>query len=259
MSDGQPSSGLTFEWPERGPGSWALAGLIFVSLALHSAAFFLFQTREPRLHAPPRSAPSVQLLTPLARDGSRSPENEALLQWIATQDPALVAHIPSVEPKGLLDVPYRPSFQTSRTPPLDVPLEAATIQFPPPRDPLALIRSTIPMRESKPVTVPLQPTRITVSPSLAARAPENLRIVPTAKSDKPVQPTAVLVGVSAKGEVRLTFLQQGSESPALDAEATAYSEKIHFTSAEDQMVWGMVTFLWGDDAHPTPAAKRTDR
>jgi hypothetical protein len=259
VNDGQPSARLTFAWPERGPGSWSLAGLIFVSLALHSTAFFLFQTKEPRAQASPRSAPSVQLLTPFARDGSRSPENEALLDWIATQDPALVAHIPGVELKGLLDIPYRPSFQTSRTPPLDVPLEAATIQFPPPRDPLALIRSAIPGRESPSITVPLQATQITVSPSLANRASGNLRLNPRAKAAYPVEPTAVLVGVSAKGEVRLAFLQQGSESAALDAEAAAFSEKIHFAPAEGPMVWGVVTFLWGDDAHATPAGERPGR
>ena len=252
MRVARPSTGLTFDWPDRQPSSWALAGLIFASVALHSAAFFLFQTKEPHVKAPPRPAPSVQLLTPFAPDGTRSAENEALLQWIATQDPALVAHIPSVEPKGLLDVAYRPSFQTIRTHPLGVPPEPATIQFPPPRDPLALIRSAISGREAKPVTLPSQPTIITISATLAARAPGNLRIVPAAKTGKPVEPTTVLVGVGEKGEVRLAFLQQGSGSADLDAEATAYVEKIHFARAAEPMSWGIVTFLWGDDAQSAP-------
>src|SRR5258708_20070853 len=126
MRNRQPSASLIFDWPDREPSSWSLAAMIFVSAILHSSAFFLFQTRDPSFKPPPRSAPSMQLLTPLAPDGSRSAENEALLQWIATQDPALVANIPSVEPKGLLDVPYRPSFQTARTHPLALPPNPTT-------------------------------------------------------------------------------------------------------------------------------------
>ncbi len=34
MSDGQPSAPLTFDWPKREPGSWALAGLIVASLVI---------------------------------------------------------------------------------------------------------------------------------------------------------------------------------------------------------------------------------
>lgn len=253
MNGGRPSESLTFHWANREPGSLLLAGLIFVSLILHSAAFFLFRLKEQGFRAPPRSAPSVQLLTPFAADGSRSAENEALLEWIATQDPALVAAIPGVEPKGLLDVPYRPSFQTIRTHPLGVPPEPAAIQFPPPRDPVALIRGSMPAIAPGPVIVAAQPTQVTVSASLTARAPADLRIAPEARAGKPVGETTVLVGVAAKGEVRYAFLQQASGSAELDREAAAAAEKMRFAAAAEAMQWGIVTFLWGDDAFANPA------
>ena len=259
MSGERPPASLTFRWPEREPGSFLLTGLIFLSLILHSSAFFLFRLNEHGFRSPPRSAPSVQLLTPFAADGSRSAENEALLEWIATQDPALVAAIPSVEPKGLLDVPYRPSFQTIRTHPLGVPPEPATIQFPPPRDPLALIRGSMPAAIPGPVIVAPQPTQVTVSASLVARAPADLRITPQARAEKPVEQTTLLVCVAAKGEVRHAFLQQASGSVELDREAAASVEKMRFAPATEAMQWGVVTFQWGDDAFADPAPQPPPR
>ena len=233
--------------------------MILVSALLHSSAFFLFQTKDPSFKPPPRTASAVQLLTPLAPDGSPSAENEALLQWIATQDPALVAAIPSVEPKGLLEVPYRPSFQTVRTHPLGVPPEPATIQFPPPHDPLALIRSATPKQDAEASAVSPQPTRITVSASLGKRVPVDLRMSPSAKAKKLIEPTTVLAGVAANGEVRFTFLQQGSGSAELDAEARAHSEKLHFAPAAEPLLWGILTFAWGDDAFASASGKETPR
>jgi hypothetical protein len=248
MSGGRPSTGLTFHWPERDEGTWSLPVLVLASIALHSSAFFLFQAKDEGFRAPPRSAPSVQLLTPFGPDGGGSRENEALLQWVATQDPALVAQIPGVEPKGLLDVRYRPSFHTLRTPPLSVPPEPATVQFPPPRDPLALIRSVTPARKPKLPEFPSQPTRVTVSAALATRAPKDLPMIPAARTDTAVEPTSLLVGITADGEVRFSFPQHGSGSAALDSEAAAFVEKIHFTPAPGPVEWGTVSFIWGDDA-----------
>src|SRR6187399_2895155 len=107
----------TFPWPRRHSSSWALAGFIFLSLMLHSAPFFLFQTAAPRLTAPPRKAYPVQLLTPFDADGTRSQENEEVLRWVNANDPAIITRIPVVEPKGLLEITYEPSFATPRTPP----------------------------------------------------------------------------------------------------------------------------------------------
>ena len=237
---------LTFAW-RRQRSSWLLAGFIVVALFLHSAAFFLFQTIPPSRIATPRTAPAVQLLTPFAPDGSPSPENVAALRWIATADPAIVARVPDVLPDGLLNVPYRPSYLTPRTAPLGVPPEPASIQFPPARDPLSLILAT-PTAPAA-ISVAPQATRITFSTTLAARAPRAAKFSPTQRSNKPIENTRLLLGVSAQGEVRFSFQQQTSGFPALDAEADDFIRTLKFTaSTTDAIAWGSVTFEWGDDA-----------
>ena len=246
---------LTFHWAEHESGSWWPVLFIFLSFLLHSAAFFVFQGKTPPATRQPRTAPSVQFLTPLAPDGSRSPENEALLQWIATQDPALIAKTASVEPKGLLDIRYKPSFETPRTHPLGVPPDPDTIEFPSPRDPLALIRSVMPRTVAKPPAPVAQPTRIAVSETLASRSPADLRFAPKSKANKPVEPTALLAGISDKGEVRFTFLDRKSGGPELDAEASAFLRTIRFASSEKSLEWGTVTFFWGDDAFAADAPR----
>jgi hypothetical protein len=239
---------LGFDWVRREIGSWSLVVFTLLSLLLHSAAFFVFQGKPPLAVRSPRTAPSIRFLTASDREGNRSPENEALLRWIATQDPALVASIPTVEPQGLLPVPYKPSFQTMRTLPLGVPAEPATIAFPPPQDPVALIRSAMPRAEVKHVVPAPQPTGLAVSESLASRSPADLRLVPKSKASKPVEPTTLLVGISGKGEVQFSFLQQTSGDAALDAEAESFARSLRFAPAEDVLHWGTVTFSWGDDA-----------
>ena len=239
-------SELIFSW-RRQRSSWLLAGFIFVALILHSAAFFLFQTIIPTRIATPRTAPPVQLLTAFAPDGSPSPENETALNWIASADPAIVARVPDVQPSGLLDVPYRPSFLTPRTAPLGVPPEPASIQFPPAREPLALIIAA-PQAPAIP-NVPTQNTLVTFSASLATRASIVAKFSPSQRSPKSVESTRLFLGVSDKGEVSFSFLQQASGSPALDAEADNFARSLKFsTSPENPIAWGTVTIEWGDDA-----------
>ena len=239
-------SELTFSW-RRQRSSWLLAGFIFAALLFHSATFFLFQTIVPARIATPRTAPPVQLLTPFAPDGTPSPENEAVLNWIATADPAIVARVPDVQPSGLLNIPYRPSYLTPRTAPLGVPPEPASIQFPPARDPLSLIIAA-PQTPAAPSVI-AQNTLVTFSTSLATRALASAKFTPTQRSNKPIENTRLLLGVSDKGEVRFSFLQQASGFPALDAEADNFLRTLKFSaSSEAPITWGIVTFEWGDDA-----------
>jgi len=250
------SAPLTFQWTAREGGSWWLVLFVFLSFVLHSAAFFIFQGKNHVPARAPRTAPSVQLLTALSPDGTRSPENEALLEWIATQDPALFAKVASVEPKGLLDIRYKPSFETPRTHPLGVPPEPDTVEYPSPRDPLALIRSVMPRTEVKRPAVAPQPTRVTFSESLASRSPADLHFAPQSKTNKPVEPTTLLAGISDKGEVRFVFLNAPGGSPELDAEAPAFLRTLRFAAVEKPLEWGTVTFFWGDDAFAAPDAPR---
>ncbi len=239
-------SELTFSW-RRQRSSWLLAGFIFAALLFHSATFFLFQTIVPGRIATPRTAPPVQLLTPFAPDGTPSPENEAVLNWIATADPAIIARVPDVQPSGLLNVPYRPSYLTPRTAPLGVPPEPTSIQFPPARNPLSLIIAA-PQTPATP-SITTQNTLVTFTASLATRAPASAKFTPTQRSAKPVENTRHLIGVTDKGEVRFSFLQQASGSPALDAETDDFLRTLKFSAApESPITWGTVTFEWGDDA-----------
>ena len=247
MNDTEDETPVIFTWADREGSSWWLAAFIFLSFLMHSAAFFLFQGKTP---APPRAlrtAPMVQLLTPPDESAASTPETAALLQWIATHDPALVAKVQTIEPTGLLDVPYHPSFQTIRTRPLGAPLDPPTIQLPPARDPLALIRSVSPAERPAAATPPSQPTEIRFSISLQSRSKEQPTFTPAAKTNATVQPTIVLAGVNADGEMRFAFVQQASGDSALDNDALAFIRELHFAPSGEPMQWGTVTVTWGDD------------
>ena len=242
---------MTFTWHEPARSSWTLAGLIFLMLFLHSAAFFVLQAAFPPRTATPRTAQPVQLLTPFTPDGKPSPENAALLAWVAVADPSLAARVPNVEPNNLLDVPYLASYLTLRTPPQGVPAENASIQFPAARDPMSLILGTAATAKSVELPITPQPTSVTFSTPLARRAPA-IALAPTAKTTVPLQPTRLLLGIIEKGEVRYAFTQQTSGSPALDAEATAFAQSLAFAPATQPITWGMMTVAWGDDATAAP-------
>ena len=141
MNDTEAETPVIFTWADREGGSWWLLAFIFISFLLHSAAFFLFQGKDPTRPRSVRTAPTVQILTASGDPAQLNPEAKALLQWIAMHDPALVARVQTVEPPGLLKVEYRPSFREIRTQPLAAPPDPPVIQIPPARDPLAMIRS----------------------------------------------------------------------------------------------------------------------
>ncbi len=247
MNDTERETPVIFTWADREGSSWWLAAFIFLSFLLHSAAFFLFEGKNP---APPRmirTAPLVQVLSTSPSPGARSPEGDALLHWIASHDPALVAKVQTVEPKGLLDVPYRPSFMTLRTQPLAAPPEPPTIQIPPARDPLALIRSVSPSAKPDITASAPQPTEVRLSAVLQSRSAGKPVITPHTKSSAIVQPTIVLAGVNGEGEPRFAFIQQGCSDQALDTEALAFVRALHFAPSGEALQWGCVTIEWGDD------------
>ncbi len=244
----------TFHWPKVNRSSWWMAGLIFISLALHSAAFFLFQSSTPIRPPAPKPARPVQLLTPFAPDGSLSPENASLLAWIAAEDPALVARVPSVEPTGLLTVPYAPSYGTMRTAPLGVPGESEAMQYPSAREPLSLILGNLGAPAPGGKQPPRQHTTIVFTGDLTSRAPATA-FSPSRKVSKPVEATRMLVGITPEGEVRFSFAQEPlSGDKVLDAEAMGFIRGLRFAPSPNAPVaWGFVTFQWGDDATAAPA------
>ena len=246
---------VIFTWADREGSSWWLAVFIFVSFLLHSAAFFLFQGKDPVPPRAVRTAPMVQILTASADPTQRNPESNALLQWIATHDPALVAKVQTVEPVGLLGVTYRPSFQIVRTQPLGAPPEPPTIQIPSARDPLALIRSISPSEKITPAAVTPQATEVRVSGALLSRAKDRPVFAPREKTTVTVQPTIVLAGVNGDGEARFAFVQQACGDNALDVAALAFVRALHFSRGGDAVQWGTITIAWGDDIIAPPAQK----
>jgi hypothetical protein len=255
VNDTERETPVIFTWADREGSSWWLAAFIFLSFLLHSAAFFLFQGKNSVAPRMVRTAPLVQILYASNDPATRSPENDALLQWIAMRDPALVAKVQTVEPKGLLDVPYHPSFQTIRTQPLGAPPEPPTIQIPPARDPLSLIRSVSPPEKHDTATPAAQPTQIRLSATLQSRSTKMPALTPGTKTSTNVQPTIVLAGVNSEGETRFAFVQQDCGDTALDADALTFVRTLHFAPSGDALRWGAITIEWGDDV-TAPATQK---
>ncbi len=247
MNDTEAETPVIFTWADRDASSWWLAGFICISFLLHSAAFFLFQGKDPVAPRTVRTAPTVQILAAPADASQRNAETDALLQWIALHDPALVAKVQTVEPAGLLDIRYRPSFRDIRTQPLGAPPDPPVIQIPPARDPLAMIRSLSPSEKVAPAALQPQATLVRFSAALKPRMTEPPTIAPPAKTTATVQPTIVLAGVNADGGTRFAFLQQPSGDAALDADALAFVRALNFSKTGDGVIWGTVTIAWGDD------------
>ncbi len=243
----EQDSPVIFTWADREGSSWWLAAFIFLSFLAHSAAFFLFQGKDPAAPRTIRTAPLVQILSATNDPATQSPENDALLRWIATHDPALVANIQTVEPQGLLNVPYLPSFQTLRTLPLGAPQESASLQTPPAREPLALIRSVSPSEKLTIATPAAQPTQVRLPASLQARSANLPHIVPQTKVSASVQPTTLLAGVNRDGETRFVFVQHGSGDDVLDAEAVAFIRTLRFSPSGDALSWDTIAIEWGDE------------
>ena len=84
MNDTERETPVIFTWADREGSSWWLAVFIFLSFLLHSAAFFIFQGKDPAAPRTVRTAPVMQMLTPPGESAASTPEAAALLQWIAT-------------------------------------------------------------------------------------------------------------------------------------------------------------------------------
>jgi hypothetical protein len=240
----------TFIWPARRKSSWRLAGLIFAMLFLHSATFFLFQAATPVINPPPRTAPPVQMLSATGHDGTSLPENESLLRWIDAEDPALVARIPNVDLQTHVEVPFRPSFATMRTPPLSLPAEVPTVQFPPARDALSLIMSGMPSRETAQTPLPPCATEVLFPGRLGERVLQPPTFKPRARVAQLLQTSHFVMGISPEGETRFVFPQteETGSVAALDKEAAAFLATVRFKPEPGTpMVWATAQVRWGDD------------
>ncbi|MCE9609750.1 MAG: hypothetical protein K8R23_06030 [Chthoniobacter sp.] len=221
-----------------------LLGCVAISLAAHAGAFFLFQVTEPPGSTIARAAPQISVLTP------SSPEAVALLRWIDAQDPALAATIASAPPTALLETTYRPSYATMRTAPLGPVENMVAVPFPAARDPFEII-ARADARPAPPASAGVvQPTTLTFAEPLARRAPSAPPpLVPRQRANEPVEPARFLLGVTARGEVRFTFLQDSSGQPALDEQVAAHLQTLVFAPADAPMTWASASVIWGNDAY----------
>lgn len=251
MKAAPADTGLTFDWPERESFPFVLFACVLLSLLAHATTFVVFQVVYPQRVTIPPPPPQVSLLT------ASSPENEALLRWIAAEDPALAASAPGVVPPALLAVPYRPSFATARTPPLGSVEAPAPVKYPPARNPLAIIASASPHAAPEPgASLPMR-TTLEISPAISDRGLKPPTFVWKDRASQPLQPLRALIGVNARGDVRFTFLQRSSGADSIDTEALAQLARLSFGPASAEIAWGVVTVDFGAEAYTnTPAELR---
>ena len=217
-----------------------LLGFTLLSLFAHAATFFLFQAVYPQHVTLPPSAPQVTLLT------GDSPENLALLRWIAAEDPALVAASTGAEPPGLLQLPYRPSYAALRTPPRSLPEVPERPEQPPSNLTLPLALSAAPLPPAAPRRTVVT-TTVNLSGGLRERSLASAD-APPVRAAGPLQPAQFLIALTDRGEARFAFLQHSSGDEHADALAAAWLARASFTHADAPLTWGFATVRWGDDA-----------
>lgn len=243
--------GLLFEWPLHGKNFLVSPKFLFVSLFLHALGFYLFQVAySPNVSITPPPA-MVSLLMPT------TPENRALLQWIAAEDPAAIAMPHDALPAQLLDSSYKPSFAQARSLPRMPVEQSAVVVYPPAQDVLPFIQSVMVPTGKPPVSVPVPQNEIRFTDTLAKRTPATAQPVHlSAKSSADLQPASFLASVAPDGAVVYVFLQKSSGDTAMDHEAEVHLARMKFTATDGALEWGTATFFWGSEAfenRPTSA------
>ncbi len=240
----------TFAWEAPRRMAVVLPGFLMLSLLAHAATFFLFRIVYPTRVTITRPPPTVSLLDP-AR-----PDHQALLRLIEAEDPAPAASVQAVVPQKLLDVPYRPSYASVRTLPQVLAEPPPSVQYPPPRDPLAIIRSATPAAPAPVPTPAANVTRLSFSGALASRQlVRSPAIAFKTRATALLEPARFLIGVTDRGEVRFVFLQGSCGDSATDDAAAAHLAQLSFAPAGAAIAWGHVAFTWGDDVYPAEKPK----
>ncbi|MEO8353894.1 MAG: energy transducer TonB [Chthoniobacteraceae bacterium] len=238
---------MTFAWEPPSRQRRALAWFIGLSLLAHIATFFLFQVVYPERATIPAPAPSLSIL-----DASR-PDHQTLLRLIEAEDPAPAAATHAVVPPQLLDVPYRPSYATPRTPPRNVVEPQTAAGYPPALDPVALIREITPGSNTTPAPASPVPSQVRFRGALADRKRRHQPALSIRTERKELQPATFLIGVQATGEVTYAFLQQSSGDAAVDEAASQMLRAFQFEPSSDDLVWGYASINWGNDVYTAPA------
>jgi hypothetical protein len=243
------AKGLVFAPREPGFIPWSLFGFILLSAAVHAFGFFLFQTIYPAASQMIPPPPQVSLLTP------GTPESDAILRWINSEDPALAAE-PTRAPiprPGLTDLPYVPSYQTPHARPTMSPPQETPLAWPEGVSGLGLLK----MNASGPAPAAMaaepESTELSFSAPLQAAGPlPPLDTLHESAEAAALQPARFLLGISGEGEVRYVFIQEGSGDKSLDADAASFLQQIKFQRVHDSLTWGFATFYWGSGVFAAP-------
>lgn len=248
MNAARAERALIFAWERVRRVPVVLPGFVLLAFIGHVGAFFLFRVVYPPQASLPMPPPAITMLDP-----SR-PDHQALLRWAEAEDTAPAAAQTGITER-LLDISYRPSFTTARTAPLTLPEEAGAAQYPPPRDPLALIRSVEPKPAPLPPLPQTDPTRVTFSAGIATRLRGNATLTLEKRATEPLEAAEFLVGVTDRGEVRFAILQHSSGSEALDAEAATQLTRVPLAPATEPITWARATVHWGAEVFSHPPSR----
>jgi hypothetical protein len=246
---------LTFGGLDKGAIPWTLLGFILLSAAVHAIGFFLFQTIYPpesRIAPPPVQ---VGLLTP------GTPESDAILRWIESEDPALAAEPTRAPIPGLTTLPYIPSYASVHARPVMAPEPEAPLPYPSGVAGLQLVQLAAAHAAPPAPAPPPAPTALSFSGDLAKCSHAPLPPLDTLREGDPglgaLQPARFLIGVSDAGEVRYVFIQDASGDKSLDTAAAALLQKVRFGSSAAPLTWGFATFDWGASTYAQPATTGT--
>jgi hypothetical protein len=211
----------------------------------------MFQTIYPpagRVRPPPVQ---VGLLSP------GTPEADAILRWIDSEDPALAAQPGKAPIPDLMTLPYIPSYKSVHARPSMASSPDQPIPFPDGASGLDLVKMAAAHPAEPPPPAAPATTAISFSGPLKGAALDPLPAMAGIREADLVelQPARFLLGVSDRGEVRYVFIQEASGDKSVDAGAGRILEQVRFRPSAAALTWGFATFYWGSAvyARSTPA------
>lgn len=219
--------------------SFQFPGFLLLSLGLHLFGFYLFQVvyRDPV-----NVAPQPAFLT-LLRHGN--PEDDTILNWIQAEDPARGARPPTVDPPGLLEVPYVPSYDSASVQPALPETTPSVPALPPGRTFDQLTAADLEPVARPPEPLPAPGTRLVAGPRLEPRLAA-LPSLPVADRPSALEPSRFLAGVTGEGRVAYVFLQGSSGDSATDERALQHLRGLAFDSDRAHpLTWSPVAYYWG--------------
>jgi hypothetical protein len=251
----QTAKGLVFSGLDKGAIPWTLLGFILLSAFVHAVVFFIFQTIYPpvaRMAPPPVQ---VGLLSP------GTPEADAILRWIDSEDPALAAQPTRAPIPGPTSIPYIPSYNSVHDRPTMAPEPDAPLPYPAGLAGVDLIK-TVATHPTQNTSAPAPPpTTLSFSGDLTNTPHDPLPPLDALREDDPalgaLAPARYLVGVSTTGDVRYVFNQETSGDISLDGAASALLQTVHFHPSASPMIWGFATFYWGASTYTQPSTTGT--